>query len=280
MTLQKQMLRIRMIEEEIARRYSQKKMRTPVHLSIGQEAAAVGVCAALGPDDLVVSTHRSHAHYLAKGGNLNAFIAELHGKATGCSGGFGGSMHLVDRSCGFMGSTSIVAGTIPVGVGLALKKKMKNEPGIVVIFHGDAAVEEGVWHESVNFAVLKQLPVLFVCENNGMSCYTPLSERQPREIFETLVMGHGMSYFFNFNKDPKIIKGGTIIAKEMLPCFYEIPCERLYEHCGVKKEIDRKDEISDLDGSEFLSEINEAFRLAEEAPWPEPMSMYAHQISR
>lgn len=279
MTLQKQMLRIRMIEEEIARRYSQKKMRTPVHLSIGQEAAAVGVCAALGPDDLVVSTHRSHAHYLAKGGNLNAFIAELHGKATGCSGGFGGSMHLVDRSCGFMGSTSIVAGTIPVGVGLALGKKLRNESGIVVIFHGDAAVEEGVWHESVNFAVLKKLPVLFVCENNGMSCYTPLAERQPRQNFEGLVEGHGLNYFY-VSGGVDNIRGWAWGAKCETPSFLEIPCRRWYEHCGVKKEFDGEDEIMHINGSEFFLEINEAFRLAEEAPWPEPMSMYADKISR
>lgn len=279
MTLQKQMLRIRMIEEEIARRYSQKKMRTPVHLSIGQEAAAVGVCAALGPDDLVVSTHRSHAHYLAKGGNLNAFIAELHGKATGCSGGFGGSMHLVDRSCGFMGSTSIVAGTIPVGVGLALGKKLRNESGIVVIFHGDAAVEEGVWHESVNFAVLKKLPVLFVCENNGMSCYTPLAERQPRVYFGLLTRSHGLHYQW-INSSVEKIKSYTEELKLITPSFLEIECQRWYEHCGVKQEFDGVDEIMHINGSEFYLEINEAFRLAEEAPWPEPMSIYANQISR
>lgn len=274
MTLQEQMLRIRMVELEIAKRYPEGRMRTPVHLSIGQEAAAVGVCAALGTNDLVVSTHRSHAHYLAKGGNLNAFIAELHGKGTGCSGGFGGSMHLVDRAVGFMGSTSIVAGTIPVGVGLAFAKKQRNEPGIVVIFHGDAAIEEGVWHESVNFAVLKQLPVLFVCENNGMSCYTPLSERQPREHFNYMAFGHDLNYRYA-DID---VKGVFDVTKEIinkLPALLEIKCRRYYEHCGVKQEIDVKDEISEMDGSIFQAEIDAAFKFAEESPWPEHRSMYA-----
>lgn len=269
------MLRIRMIEESIAKRYPEGKMRTPVHLSIGQEAAAVGVCAALGPDDIVVSTHRSHAHYLAKGGDLNAFIAELHGKATGCSGGFGGSMHLVDRKCGFMGSTSIVAGTIPVGVGMAFAKQFKKEPGIVVIFHGDAAVEEGVWHESVNFAVLKKLPVLFVCENNGYSCYTPLKDRQPRENFRKLCFGHELPYLHAYD-GVDIIKSFASSLKKEVPALLEIECRRYYEHCGVKKELNVQDDLSVFASEpKIIVEIEEAFRLAEEAPWPEPMSMYA-----
>lgn len=276
MDLLKEMLRIRTIEKEIARRYAEQKMRTPIHLSIGQEFAAVGVCSALGPDDVVVSTHRSHAHYLAKGGSLNAFIAELHGKATGCSGGFGGSMHLVDRSCGFYGSTSIVGGTIPVGVGIAFAKVCRKEKGIVVIFHGDAAIEEGVWHESVNFAVLKKLPVLFICENNGYSCYTPLSERQPRKDFRSLSVGHGLEYYSPYRLQVADIHRAAkfMLEKRTLPALLEIRCKRWFEHCGVKEEAHERDEISHMEGDEFLPEIDEAFRLAEEAPWPRPMSMY------
>lgn len=271
--LKLQMLRIRMVEEAIATRYPEGKMRTPVHLSIGQESAAVGVCASLDKNDLVVSTHRSHAHYLAKGGDLNAFIAELYGKATGCSGGYGGSMHLVDRSCGFMCSTSIVGGTIPVGVGMAFAKKFKGEPGVVAIFHGDAAVEEGVWHESVNFAVLHQLPVLFVCENNGFSCYTPLKDRQPRENFADLAKAHGL-WYFSSSSDVSNVLSKSLDAKGLVPSFLEINCERWYEHCGVKKEIDEQDELSSMDGSMFKDEIEAAFKFAEESPWPAPMSLY------
>ena len=118
------MLRIRLVEESIADRYSEQKMRCPTHLSIGQEAISVGVCANLTLHDQVLSTHRAHAHYLAKGGCLNSMIAEIYGKVTGCSKGMGGSMHLIDASVGFMGSTAIVGNTIPVAVGLALEKKL------------------------------------------------------------------------------------------------------------------------------------------------------------
>ena len=166
-------------EEEIAARYSEWKMRCPTHLSIGQEAVAAAVGKVLRRDDFAVSGHRAHAHYLGKGGNLPAMIAELYGKATGCSRGRGGSMHLIDLSVGFEGSTAIVANSIPVGVGLALAAKLKNTGQVSCIFFGDGAVEEGVFYESVNFAAVKKLPVLFLCENNLYSVYTPLHIRQP-----------------------------------------------------------------------------------------------------
>lgn len=173
------MFRIRMIEEVIAANYSKQKMRTPVHLSIGQEAAAVASGAVLRKTDYAMSTHRGHAHYLAKGGNLNAMIAEIHGKVTGCCRGRGGSMHLIDQSVGFMGSTAIVGNTIPIGVGLGLSIQLSGDDRISCIYIGDGAVEEGVFYESLNFAVLKKLPVLFVCENNSYSVYTPFYKRQP-----------------------------------------------------------------------------------------------------
>lgn len=275
--LHQKMLRIRMVEKEIAKRYKEQKMRTPVHLSIGQEACAVGVCEALGSHDVVVSSHRSHAHYLAKGGDLNAFIAELHGKAAGCSGGFGGSMHLVDRPVGFMGSTSIVAGTIPIGVGLAFAKKLRGELGTVIIFHGDAAVEEGVWHESVNFAALHDLKVIFVCENNGFSCYTPLKDRQPRENFSMLSRAHKLHYKSSYSKVNNIyLDMKDLLYMGKYPALLEVHCARWYEHCGVKEEMAGKDEISHLDGSHYLPEIEAAFKFADDSAWPENMSMYAY----
>lgn len=138
-------LRIRLIEERISREYSNQNIRCPIHLSIGQEAISSPLSLVFNKKDFVVSNHRSHAHYLGKGGNLKKFIAELYGKKTGCSGGRGGSMHLNDKSCGFIASTPIVANSIPLGVGLALSKKIKKEKGVVIIFFGDAAVEEGVF---------------------------------------------------------------------------------------------------------------------------------------
>ncbi len=161
-----QMLRIRTVEEKIAELYPEQEMRCPVHLCIGQEAIAVGVCANLSPTDYVLSNHRSHGHYLAKGGNLKAMMAELYGKVTGCSQGKGGSMHLADLSVGFLGATPIVGRTIPIAVGTALGSVMRGDKRVSVIFFGDAATEEGAFHESIDFAVLKRLPVIFVCENN------------------------------------------------------------------------------------------------------------------
>ena len=175
------MTRIRMVEEEIANRYSQQQMRCPVHLSIGQEASAVGVCSVLKNTDLVFSGHRNHAHYLAKGGSLKKMINEIYGNSNGCSGGRGGSMHLTDIPSGFVASTPIVASTIPIAAGAALSVQAKNTDQVVVVFFGDGAMESGVTYETLNFAAVKNLPILFVCENNRYSVYSPLSVRQPIE---------------------------------------------------------------------------------------------------
>src|SRR5262245_56262785 len=149
--LYRDMMRIRAVEERIADLYAEQEMRCPVHLCVGQEAIAVGVCANLSKDDYVMSGHRSHGHYLAKGGDLRTLLAEIYGRVTGCSRGKGGSQHLVDRAVGFLGSVPIVGSTIPIAVGAALGSVMRGEPRVSVIFLGDAAVEEGVFHESVNF---------------------------------------------------------------------------------------------------------------------------------
>ena len=176
----RQMYRIRAVEEAIARYYPEGKMRCPVHLSIGQESIPAIFSQIIRPTDFAVSTHRGHAHYLAKGGNLNAMIAEIYGKATGCSKGKGGSMHLIDLSVNFMGTSAIVGNSIPVGVGLALSAQLKKTDQISCVFLGDGAIEEGVFYESVNFAAVRKLPVIFICENNLYSVYSPLSVRQPK----------------------------------------------------------------------------------------------------
>ena len=186
------MLRNRRIEEEIARRYADQEMRCPVHLSIGQEAISAGVCLALEPTDQVVSTHRAHAHYLSKGGDLNRMLAEFHGKATGCCGGRGGSMHIFDHDVGMLLSLPIVASGIPIAVGAALAMRQTNTNGVAVAFVGDAAVEEGVFHEAANFAALRSLPIIFVCENNLFSVYTRLDDRQPDLPLQRLGAAHGI----------------------------------------------------------------------------------------
>jgi len=171
------MLRIRRVQERIESEYLQDRMKTPVHLCIGQEAVAVGVCAALEKSDYISSNHRGHGHYLAKGGDLNALIAELHGKTTGCSKARGGSMHLVDVSVGHLGSSSIVGGGIPIGTGLGLAIQMQGAGSVSAVFFGDGAADEGVLYESINFAMLKKLPVLYILENNQFSVCSPVSAR-------------------------------------------------------------------------------------------------------
>src|SRR5882672_11141372 len=191
--LYRSMLRIRRVEERIQALYPQGDMRCPTHFSIGQEAVAAGVCRNLRLEDYVISAHRSHAHYIGKGGNLRAMFAELYGKVDGCASGKGGSMHLIDLSVNFLGCVPIVGSTIPIGVGAAFGAMLQDRAAVTVIFFGDAATETGVFHESVNFAAVHHLPVLFVCENNLYSVNTPLDVRQPgnRTIAE-LARGHGI----------------------------------------------------------------------------------------
>ena len=232
------MLRIRLVEESIADKYSEQKMRCPTHLSIGQEAIAVGVCANLTSQDQVLSTHRAHAHYLAKGGCLNSMMAEIYGKASGCSKGMGGSMHLIDTSVGFMGSTAIVGNTIPVAVGLALEKKLTRKKSIACVFFGDGATEEGAFYESVNFAIIHSLPILFICENNLYSVYSGLEVRQPvdRKIYK-MVSAMGISAQHGNGNDVeevarKVKHAKTIILKSGGPQFLEFDTYRWREHCG------------------------------------------------
>ena len=233
-----EMLRIRLIEEAIAVLYTEQEMRCTVHLSIGQESVAVGACSALKTSDWVFSGHRNHAHYLAKGGDLKRMFAEIYGKATGCSGGKGGSMHLIDINAGFLGATPIVGSTIPIAVGAALSTKMKCETRVVVTFFGDGATETGVFHESLNFAVLKKLPVLFICENNLYSVYSPLEVRQPKErSIASLASGHGIKVEQGDGNDIDLVSQLCRDSCDMIrsghgPLFLEFSTYRYREHCG------------------------------------------------
>jgi pyruvate dehydrogenase E1 component alpha subunit len=231
------MLRIRRVEEALADRYAEQEMRCPMHLCIGQEAIAVGVCAALRSDDVVYGNHRAHGHYLAKGGDLNAMVAELYGRATGCCGGRGGSMHLIDQRVGFMGATPIVGGTVPLAVGAAWAACLQAKDFLGVVFFGDGCFEEGVMHESLNFASLHRLPVLFVCENNNFSVYTPLSERQPTRAIHAVAQAHGWRTWTGDGNDVEAV---AVIAGEAAnraragegPQFIELETYRWREHCG------------------------------------------------
>ncbi|HEY7519700.1 MAG TPA: thiamine pyrophosphate-dependent dehydrogenase E1 component subunit alpha [Methylomirabilota bacterium] len=232
------MLRIRLIEERIKTLYAEQEMRCPTHFSIGQEAAAVGACARLMGDELVTSAHRSHAHYLAKGGDLRAMLAELYGKVTGCARGKGGSMHLIDRAAGFLGAVPIVGSTIPIGVGAALSAMLQGRRRLSMIFFGDAATETGVFHESLNFAAIHALPVVMVCENNLYSVLTPLRWRRPEgRTLADLARGHGVLALEGDGNDADVVweLAGTAVEHARGgggPAFVELATYRWLEHCG------------------------------------------------
>jgi len=307
--LYSQLVRIRRVEERIADLYSEQEMRCPVHLSIGQEAVAVGVSAALDANDYAMSGHRAHSHYLAKGGGLKAMIAEIYGKATGCSSGKGGSMHLIDKSVGFMGATPIVASTIPIAVGMAFAAKQRGENRVVVSYFGEGSTEEGVFHEALNFAVLRKLPVVFVCENNLYSVYSPMEVRQPdgRRVSD-VAAGFGV---VTESGDGNDIESVADIAERAVarakngegPSFLEFSTYRWLEHCGpnydndigyrtkaeflewqqkdpVKKYQDLLLDRGTLSGtdvnridSDNLAEMDAAVTFAKESPFPESSSM-------
>ena len=306
-----QMRRIRHVEQEIARRYGEGKMRCPTHLSVGQEAVSAAVGLALRPTDLAVSGHRAHAHYLAKGGSLPAMLAEIYGKIGGCSHGKGGSMHLIDESAGFMGSTAIVGGTIPVGVGLAYGMKCKGTDQVSCVFHGDAAVETGVFFESVNFAAVKKLPVLFLCENNLYSVYSPLSVRQPEgRGIAKMAEGLGIKTGCGDGNDVAEVYTKTSEALASIragsgPQLLEFSTYRWLEHCGpnydneigyrtqaeyldwkAREPIARFESILLTDGivsaaevvqmdCDIESEVKAAFEFAHDSPFPDASSAYA-----
>ncbi len=231
------MLRIRLVEEVLAERYAEQEMRCPMHLYIGQEAIATGVCTLLRLEDKVFSNHRAHGHYLAKGGSLNAMVAELYGRATGCCGGRGGSMHLIDLDVGFIGATPIVGGTVPLAVGAAWASALRQEGIVSVVFFGDGCFEEGVVHESMNFAALHKLPVLFICENNDFSVYTPRRLRQPDRPIYRIAEAHGLKAYAGDGND---LDGVLRLAARSIedaragegPQFLELQTYRWREHCG------------------------------------------------
>lgn len=305
----RRMLRIRMVEEEIVRRYPEQEMRCPTHICIGHEAPPVGVSAHLKADDKVFSAHRSHGHYLAKGGDLKAMIAELYGRATGCALGKGGSQHLVDLKAGFLGSAPILASTISVGVGVAWAARRRGEDKVVAIYFGDGATEEGAFHEALNFAGVNRLAVVFVCENNLYSVHTPLRVRQPRgRQIHQLAAAHGMTGLACDGNDAdavwRVAKNAVASARAGGgPVLMEFFTYRWKEHCGPNEDIDlgyRSREEFDAWTSrcpvasyaarleaddvvthvefgamqdEIGAEISEAFDFARTSPFPEPSEL-------
>lgn len=292
-------LRIRLVELRIIQLYPSDRIQSPVHLSIGQEAVAAGACAALRPTDLVFGSYRSHAFYLAKGGDLRQMFAELYGKATGCCGGKAGSMHLAAPEVGFMGASAIVASTIPHAVGAALAAKRRGTGQITMAVFGDGATEEGVYHESLNFAALHRLPVLFLCENNGLAVHSTIVARQAYDIVD-----HAEAYGIPARlcpqgNDPRAVydtisAAARRVRDESKPCLVVCDTYRQMEHVGIGDdhhvgyrstcEADswRRTDPLLLDAArvarftpEILREIDDAVAFAESSPWPGSESLLA-----
>jgi TPP-dependent pyruvate/acetoin dehydrogenase alpha subunit len=303
-TFYRSLYRIRRVEEEIARVYPSDTVMSPVHLSIGQEAISVAICEALQPDDIVFGTYRGHALYLAKGGDLPGMVAELYGRATGVAKGKAGSMHLIDTSAGVMGASAVVATSIPQAVGYALANKMQRKPQIVAVFFGDGAVEEGVFHESLNFAALKRLPILFVCENNEYAIHSRRRDRQAAEQILGYARAHGLAAERFAQMDIYELYARTCCVAEELrtgrsgPVFFECSCYRWMEHVGPSRDFDadyrnpdeaeiwiRNDQLhvvgERLDPGlrtqleqDVEEEIHAAFEFAEQSAFPRPPELY------
>ena len=286
-------LRIRMVEEKIIELYPTDKIQSPVHLSIGQEAVAVGVCQELMATDLMFSNYRGHAYYLAKGGDLKKFFAELFGKSTGCCHGKGGSMHLAAPDVGLMGASALVASSLPHAVGAAMAaKKLKKDQIIIAVF-GDGATDEGVYHESLNFTSLHKLPVIFVCENNDLAVHTRTSARQAYRILDHAAAYGLPTHYCEEGYDMiKVHEAFAPLVAEVrrtkLPQYIEIKTCRYLEHVGVNEDYDagyrsvseieewkRKDllmfekKLIDKYQAIILVEIQEAVMFAENSPWPQ-----------
>jgi len=305
-----EILRIRKIELEISKKYSEQKMRCPVHLSIGQEGIPVGICRNLNKADKAFTAHRSHAHYLAKGGSLKKMLAELYGKKSGCAEGKGGSMHLIDLKAGLFGAVPIVGSTIPIGVGAAWHNKLNKEKSITVIFFGDGATEEGVFQESLDFASLHNLPALFVCEHNNYSVYSNIEKRQSkkRNILNIAKAIGIEGMHLDGNNSLDLYKKSKIvinsIRKKNRPFIFLCDTFRHLEHCGpnfddnlnyrdkkyvsywmkncplkkIEKYLLKKNFLSQKNIINFNKKINneikEAFLFADNSKFPEKEDLY------
>ncbi len=296
---------IRRTEEEIARIYPSDKIKSPVHLSIGQEAVSVGVCDVLRDDDVMSATYRGHAAYLAKGGDLKQMMAELFGKATGGAKGKAGSMHLVDMKANVMGMSAVVGTTIPIAAGYAFALGREGKERIAACFFGDGATEEGVFSETLNFAALHKLPVLFICENNGFAIHSPLSNRWATEALCERVATYGIPTHSLDRDDVFTIRETAQKAADEIrhgsgPQFIECKTYRWREHVGPGEDYDdsyrnrtdlelwqARDQIKltgdMLDAAkrqaiddEIETAIADAVQFAEDSPWPDPEELFNH----
>ena len=302
--LYESLYRIRRVEEEVARVYWTDVIKSPVHLSIGQEGASVAVCEALGPRDGVFGSYRGHALFLARGGDLRGMIAELYGKVTGVTKGKGGSMHLIDAARGVMGTSAVVASTIPEAVGYAFALRRRRSDAIAVAFFGDGATEEGVFYESLNFAALHKLPVMFVCENNFYAIHTPIGRRQSNTNIAERVRPFGIRAQ-QFNEDDVFaLHSAACDAAASIragggPQFLECHAYRWKEHVGPGEDYHvgyrgrdeaepwmQRDPVTTVGARLEASvraaieervecEVKDAFEFAEQSPLPDAHELYS-----
>ena len=298
------MLLIRRVEERVAKEYPTDKIKSPVHLSIGQEATAAGVAAALRKDDVIFGTYRNHAIYMAKGGHLPRMVAELYGKVTGCGRGKSGSMHLVDIEAGVLSASAIVGTGIPNAVGYAVAIKMRKKDNVALTFFGDGAVDEGCFYESLNYAALERLPVIFMCENNGYAVYSRQLDRQPKSNITERAATLGVQAMRIDGNDALGVYEQVVKAVSALrhghggPFLFECMTYRWREHVGPNEDFDgirrdraeaevwfEKDPIrliaARLDEKvrkeievEVTKQIEEAFAFAEASAFPGPEELY------
>jgi pyruvate dehydrogenase E1 component alpha subunit len=309
----REMLRIRLFEEECGRQYMQGKIRGFLHLYIGEEAIAVGSISVLQPDDYIVTHYRDHGHALARGIESKAVMAELFGKATGCSKGKGGSMHLFDVKRNFLGGYAIVGGQLPIATGLALAISYKGENKVVLAYLGDGALNEGEFHECMNLASIWKLPVLFFCENNlyGMGASVTDTFAMHDQIYK-VAEAYKMPSKQIDGMNVLTVRDATHEAVEYMrrgsgPFFLEAKTYRFrghsiadpaeYRKTGeveewqkrdpipsfrkylLKQEIALEAEIKAIE-AEIEKEIEEAVRFAEESPWPTPEALNQHVYTK
>lgn len=299
---------IRKCEQTICDLYSHDQMKTPVHLSIGAEAIAVGVLKALPKNSKVFGTYRNHAIYLARTGDVDGFFAEMYGKKTGVASGKSGSMHLSSPEKSLVMTSAVVSTTIPVAVGAALANQYQSNDEVVVVFFGDGAIEEGVFWESLNFAALKKLKIFFVCEDNDLAIHTPSVVRQGYKSLSEVVQGFHCSYLKIEGWDVSKVYEGTYdefkkMKAQEQPSLIHLPYFRYSQHVGVfddfaaayrikpnhevlesqdpllcTRQLLRKFDVSEKEQTTLENQIDqkisEAIKKAEAADYAEKASLY------
>ncbi|MFH1478080.1 MAG: thiamine pyrophosphate-dependent dehydrogenase E1 component subunit alpha [Verrucomicrobiota bacterium] len=302
------MLTIRLFEEKVKQLYQAGEITGAIHLSIGQEAVAVGVCSALRLNDAVFSTHRGHGHLIAKGGHLPAMMAELMGRQTGCSHGCGGSMHMFEPQVGFMGGNGIVGGGLALALGAAFAEQYRGRDGIAVAFFGDGAAQQGTFHEALNLAALWKLPYLAICENNQYAATTPVTAAVPTTDIAPRAAGYGIPGVVVDGNDCLAVSRAASAAVERAragdgPTLLECKTYRVEPHCGIiadrrpKEELERwcrpgRDPLEHLKREGGLSDaaisaarydvetqIETAVVFARGSPYPDPAAFLREQAS-